>query len=402
MKSFLLQKTLPLLLAFIVLLIPRLSLSQDEGVLLPEDPLKGRIVFEKKGCVKCHAVFGYGGKSGPDLGHYKFFGSLLDLAGVMWNHSPQMNQKMVQSELMWPQFTEEEMLELLSYIYFLPYLGDVGDAKNGEKLLKNKGCLNCHSLGGKGGKEAIDLSALGRYASPLYMAQTMWNHLPSMEEQMQTTASRPPHLTGKEMVDISTFIRQVNPKAAREKIYMSPGNPKKGKQLFAQKGCASCHVTSGSKEGAAPDLTHSNLRKSVLEIAAVLWNHGSEMLKVMHDKKMEFPRFEGSEMADLMAYLYFLTSTNEEGDPARGEKLFKDKGCISCHDTRGNEQLIGPSVKEMSSHLTPISLVQSMWNHAGIMKVRMLEQDLPWPTFKKGDMKDLNAYFKSVRERGKK
>ena len=36
--------------------------------ILPEDPSRGGQLFVSKGCVKCHAVQGQGGKVGPDLG----------------------------------------------------------------------------------------------------------------------------------------------------------------------------------------------------------------------------------------------------------------------------------------------------------------------------------------------
>ena len=36
--------------------------------LLPEDPAKGARLFVSKGCVRCHALKGEGGKIGPDFG----------------------------------------------------------------------------------------------------------------------------------------------------------------------------------------------------------------------------------------------------------------------------------------------------------------------------------------------
>jgi putative heme-binding domain-containing protein len=43
------------------------SLGRTESVPLAGDPLKGKPVFEKADCAKCHAVRGQGGSLGPDL-----------------------------------------------------------------------------------------------------------------------------------------------------------------------------------------------------------------------------------------------------------------------------------------------------------------------------------------------
>ncbi|MFQ5875373.1 MAG: hypothetical protein ACE5JL_16455, partial [Dehalococcoidia bacterium] len=58
--------------------------------LLPGDPLEGSRLFTEKGCLDCHAVHGVGGTTGPDLGRGILNRPLLEIAGVMWNHSPGM------------------------------------------------------------------------------------------------------------------------------------------------------------------------------------------------------------------------------------------------------------------------------------------------------------------------
>ncbi|UCE04467.1 MAG: hypothetical protein JSW07_12635, partial [bacterium] len=103
-------------------------IGQDIQDSLPEDPLRGRLIFEQKSCIHCHAIYGYGGDVATDLGEQQFLGSFLDLAAIMWNHSPQMNCKMQQIQVQRPQFSKQEMEELIAYLYYLPYLGKTGDA----------------------------------------------------------------------------------------------------------------------------------------------------------------------------------------------------------------------------------------------------------------------------------
>jgi len=47
-----------------------------------QDPLTGSRVFGEKGCSKCHAIFGVGGTSGPDLARLPRARSFYDLAAL--------------------------------------------------------------------------------------------------------------------------------------------------------------------------------------------------------------------------------------------------------------------------------------------------------------------------------
>ena len=205
---------------------------------LPSNPLDGRIVFEDKGCIFCHSLSGYGGNVGPDLARQKYYGSFLELASIIWNHIPEMDRKFRQLKIERPRFNEREMLDLIYFIYYLRYLGEPGSVSSGKKLLTSKGCLNCHKVSDDGNSVAPDFARLQEYASPLYMAQTMWNHGPSMQEKMKELKMLYPALTGENIADITAYIRQVT--LTETEIKMSPGNPSKGKIVFKKKACFNC------------------------------------------------------------------------------------------------------------------------------------------------------------------
>src|SRR5512140_1592343 len=64
---------------------------QRTPVFLSASPAQGEAVFQAKGCVRCHAINGVGGKVGPDLG--RTWGTeqgLPQLVTAMWNHAPEM------------------------------------------------------------------------------------------------------------------------------------------------------------------------------------------------------------------------------------------------------------------------------------------------------------------------
>ncbi len=83
------------------------------------DPVQGQAVFQAKGCVRCHAVRGAGGRIGPDLGRKAVKGSFFEIAAGMWNHSPAMGEKMQEYHLRRPTFEGSELADLAAFLYFL-------------------------------------------------------------------------------------------------------------------------------------------------------------------------------------------------------------------------------------------------------------------------------------------
>ena len=134
---------------------PAFASHESLSVLLPADPLEGSRLFTGKGCIRCHAVHGAGGTRGPDLGRRILNRPLLEIAGVMWNHSPAMEQVFQEKRVPRPRFEPGEMASLLSFLYYLGSLDPPGDAATGARLFSQKGCEICHSLGGKAGAWAL-------------------------------------------------------------------------------------------------------------------------------------------------------------------------------------------------------------------------------------------------------
>jgi cytochrome c2 len=175
---------------------------------------------------------------------------------------------------------------------------------------------------------------------------------------------------------------------------MSPGNPSKGKFVFKKKGCISCHQVEGNDEKSGPDLTELKLNKSVTEIAAQMWNHSPTMIDYMKENAIEYPEFEGNEMADLIAYLYFLGFEDKPGDVDEGGLVFADKGCADCHE--GGTESVGPDLSNLKSFNSRIKIMQKMWNHASRMEDLLLIQNNQWPELTTKEMQDLYAYLRSI------
>ena len=178
---------------------------------------------------------------------------------------------------------------------------------------------------------------------------------------------------------------------------MSPGNPVKGKQVFQNKNCQNCHSVDGKNKKLGPILSAINLKMSVTEIAGVMWNHSPDMIEYMKKQSLKWPQFQGNEMADLIAYLYFLGFEDEPGNPIEGENVFIDKGCASCHEEGGKG--IGPDLIEIKRFDNPIRLTQLMWNHAPKMEDLLLSQNEEWPKLTAKQMQNLYTYLKSVTQK---
>lgn len=366
--------------------------SYAQEMELPTDPLNGRIVFEEKKCIACHAIGGFGGTAGPDLSREQYFGSGLELASIIWNHAPQMNRKFRQLRIERPKLTETEMLDLLGFLYYLRYLGQPGSVANGRRLLESKGCITCHSVGGQGGQVGPDFRTIQRYSAPLYLVQAMWNHGPAMQDQIKKGKMKYPLLVGQDIVDIAAYLHQVS--SSDVEIRLSVGNPKKGRVLFDEKHCSRCHVGEGKRKRIEVGLIKIDLKKGVTEVASAMWNHGQAMQEFMQGESIEWPLFQKNEMADIIAYIYFLGFEDQPGNPQRGEQVFSAKGCNSCHIKGGQGK--GPDLGSIRRMSSPVRLIQLMWNHAGDMEDLLITQNKRWPELSINEMRDLYSYLRKT------
>lgn len=359
---------------------------------------KGREVFESKGCSECHSIYNKGGKGGPDLGEEKFYGTYLELASLMWNHFPKMFQKMQETGLEFPEFTYKEMSQLVAYISFIRYMGEPGNEYKGKKLLKSKGCISCHKFGGVGEDIGPDISNKEEYLSPIALLETMWNHGPNMMGIFEKYDIKRPEFKDNEIVDIAVAIRSYMSPSKVPVGSFDPGDAVIGKQLSVEKGCRHCHSIRGGGGTLGPDLSEINFNYSITQIAGNMWNHGPKMWEIMQEENISFPTFGTGELADIIAYLYSLKLEDAPGDFDMGSQIVKEKGCLSCHSSRGNGAEIAIDLVTLQKMDSPLAIITAMWNHAPAMREKQLEQKLEWPEFNGRDMANLLAYLGHISD----
>jgi mono/diheme cytochrome c family protein len=362
------------------------------GPALSDNPLEGRLLFESKGCHQCHGLAGSGEAIGPNLGEGRFSGSFLDLGAALWDHVPGMRVAFEAAGMEWPTLTPDEAGRLIGFLYFIDYLGRPGDARAGEEVFAARGCAACHTLGEGRRKVGPDLSELRRFASPLFIAQSIWNHGPSMLESMRALDVRPPTFEQGDLADLSAFIRQRARPGPQERVLLAPGNPNVGRELFRTQGCAACHGEGGHGGTGGPDLTRVGLQRSAEGIAGTMWNHALAMSEVMAQRGIGWPEFTTSELADVVAFLYFLPFADPPGDPARGERVFTTRSCAGCHGG-GSAAREGPDLAGTDAASSPEALVAAMWSHAPVMSEAILAEGRPWPLLTGEDLRDLLAFL---------
>jgi mono/diheme cytochrome c family protein len=379
-----------------ILLISRVAVAQ---IPLPENPTKGARLFVSKGCVRCHALKGEGGKGGPDLGKIDLGNTQLELASRLLNHIPSMMQGIERARFGKTHLTGEELTEISAYLYFFKFFDDPGNATRGKYLFNEKGCNQCHPVSGTGKEGEPGLDQFPQNITPVFLSQAIWNHGPVMVASMVKVGMKWATFEGTEMMDLLEYIK-ANAKGPREMAFITPGNPREGRRLFATKGCIKCHTIRGEGGKGGEDLGKRAkvFYTSLTQIASLLWNKGPTVLAKMAQTQTGIPRFTAKEMADIVSYLYFLHFIDEPGNVVSGKKVYTKLGCARCHglDTKPGEMNIDLSQYQKVVNL--MDIVAGIWNHGNEIEKAMKEKGIPWPRFKKGELADLLEFIHSAKK----
>lgn len=275
----------------------------------------------------------------------------------------------------------------------------VGDPETGADLFfGRKGCARCHSVGGGGGHLAPDLGYKSHPKAGLgELVTSMWNHAPKMWERMREWKITYPPLSDSEMAHLFAFLYTA-------KYVDEPGDATQGFGLFRTKGCIRCHGVRGNGGEIGPDLSKLEGVDTPIRWTQAMWNHAPAMEASMQKLGLQWPKFEGREMNDLLAYVRgFVSGVRREREllpasPKRGWKVFQSGSCIVCHSVKGQGGDIGPALGPGQKE--PPSIVQFaglLWNHSPEMLRELTARGIPRPTFQGQEIADLVAFLASLR-----
>lgn len=265
----------------------------------------------------------------------------------------------------------------------------------GWTVFVDKGCGACHRVRGVGdGTIGPDLAVLRASRSLFDLGAAMWNHLPQMGAAMRDSGTQPPRLTPLEFSSLAAFLFTTQ-------YYEASGDPVKGSRLFTTKSCAQCHAVGGRGDSAGPALDRFKRSNSPVLMAAAMWNHGPQMAKAIDASGITWPTFRRTELTDLVAYL--VTAAQDQGretervvpgTPERGEKLFADRGCATCHPVGAEKQgTTAPRLATQAHHVSAGEFAGLMWNHSPRMWAAMREGTLTVPRLTGWEMADITAYL---------
>jgi mono/diheme cytochrome c family protein len=248
----------------------------------PGDAGRGKRAFAQQHCADCHGITNQIDGGGPPVVKWGSLADPLMLAEQMWNHGPAMRAAFAQKKYSWTVLSGQELSDILVYLQNLPETRDLTrnfefpESANGEQLFQSKGCAGCHT-------GAMAMERLLKNQTLTDIAAAMWHHQPEMKQPPAT-------LSPGDMQQLIGYIW------ARQ-YFTGTGNAERGKKVFAEKNCASCHNDPAS---GAPKLGKD---QSDITMVAALWEHGPRMLDQMNAKKIAWPRFTAREMDDLVAFL---------------------------------------------------------------------------------------------------
>lgn len=361
------------------------------------DPGAGRRILTSSQCLRCHPVLGRGGRVAPDLaklgGTYTYF----QLVGQMWGHSPRMIEAVRSAGLVWPKFSPEELEDLVAYLHLLGETQEVGDPIQGEQLVASS-CIQCHRVRDRGARVGPSLDFLGREPSGVRLVEAMWNHGPLMSETMRNLGIQRPRFSDTDLTHALAYIRRESGEPGPPN-YTPLGDPAAGSEVFQTVGCAGCHGRTG-EGGEAPGLTGSGPR-GVTQIASRLWNHAPEMAKAMREAQVAIPVLGTDETRDLLAFLGFLGYVDRPADTVRGEVIYSQKGCVSCHGKPGGSDGLVPLWSDTAIFRSRSGIAAALWNHAPAMAEAMAKEasGLSWPRFLGDEARDLIGYLREQAAR---
>jgi len=302
---------------------------------IPDAPqlLRGQTVFEESGCIGCHKLHGSGGIIGPEL----------DRVGA--NRSPEWLLKhfknpasVTAGSAMPPIKATDADLQALT-LYVLSFTGEplsayyvsmktIPGPAAGRRLFAEKGCQDCHAVGGKGGNIGPALDQVAKR----HDAQWLIAHFKNPQALSPNSIMPRFNLSEQECRALTEFLLSFSDTNVvgflRTPGLMTP--VERGRAVYRKYGCAGCHGAEG--QGGVPNpnaktaqqvpglkyvsegYTKDELKKRILD--------GQREIPAMDPKKapppLYMPPWRGKiaegELADLMEYLISLLPKGEKAD----------------------------------------------------------------------------------------
>jgi mono/diheme cytochrome c family protein len=272
--------------------LPRLNQADSEDLFAylysvrffdrPGDAGRGKELFDSKHCSECHSLKSPSKGPGNPVSTWKSLSDPMMLVERMWNHSSAMKRELTKRNLL-VSLTGPELSDLTVYLQNFPAKSSapstftIPDPASGKPLFEAN-CAQCHK-----GSLSLERAVTGKTLTDI--AAGMWNHVPRM---LTLPMVRPD--------DMSKIVSYV-----WEQQYLgATGTASRGKKVFEEKHCASCHDDASFAE--AKFLRDSRIF-TPLTMVTVVWSHGPQMQEQMKKRGIAWPRLTPEDIGNVVAYL---------------------------------------------------------------------------------------------------
>ena len=178
------------------------------------------------------------------------------------------------------------------------------DVAAGKRVFDSQ-CALCHGIGGTGGRGPALTTAKMRHAAD---GSALIDVIVGGVEGSSMPAFW--FLGERPIFQVAAYVRSLSKNPATEKV---PGDPSRGKALFAAKGCTGCHIVDGEGKAFGPELTEIGARRSPTFLRESLFDPGASV-------------------ADEFVMVRVKTRA---GQNVSGERLNEDSFSIQIRDARG-------------------------------------------------------------------
>ncbi len=217
-------------------------------------------------------------------------------------------------------------------------------------LFATHGCARCHQAPDRADlakspmpemqQQAPSLENLGRRLKPEFVAKWIADPRSLRPEATMPKALHGPGV-GQQAADLADWLATLGKDAPLE-AKDDPALAGKGEKLFFQLGCVTCHHLQDPKQ-------KDNYDRLSLYYVGAKFQPGAlhAFLKSPHQHypwtRMPDFKLTDKEAPALTAYLLAeakgkVEAPMNQGDAARGAKLFQDAGCVQCHATRSGDK----------------------------------------------------------------
>ncbi len=251
-------------------------------------------------------------------------------------------------------------------------LGSKSAIRSGKKLVKQLGCLGCHTIDKEGGEFGPDLSNVRSKTYPEWFF--FWIKDPKVyQPETKMPNLRIPERELQNIVAYLNTLKKETAKQVRTSADLSGAEAvAEGRKLVKDKGCTGCHqienfplgFNAPPHDGIGSKWPHQLVWSNIKDVDHTLLNWLK--IKVVEPRKFatdtivtKMPTFGFTE-SDAEAIVAFLLSLTKEtvperyvkvlNDPShiemRGKRFLEDNNCLGCHKIHKKGGDIGPDLSD--------------------------------------------------------